>query len=871
MKIKNLSIFLIVFISLFFSVFQAEADNTFRVTTYEITKFNGDRYDLTLNQDLKDDYFVMIRGGASGGVTRNASADFVRVTRDPNGTGDLSVSGASNKIRLKRASAAGNWSGTVTVVESLGDSNQSGFKLLDVKTITVSGTGVQSATATSSSWNDINQVVTFGGIRGGGVTVSGGASNDHCYGHGRIYPSGNNTINITRNSAGCGTTAHDGIYTVYVVEWGSEWNIQHVVVTGNAGGNGINSTTEYNTASINSVNRNNTWIWAAGYTNDGGIGDSWSGQVATLGDGVNQNMTETTVAVGAEYSDNRSVDVFVLEHSDAKVDYRFKSDGNANNLNYNHTVDSKSGETYQNVNVGMLGVLNQSAMDGNDGGWAILYGNNSVGTSFKIAIDEDEIADSERNHTTEQVDYWMFEKGTAGNIRDSAGNIIGEYGIVSSVGTTSTTVNFNNTLNNPVVVTTYNITSSANTPTVTRVNNISNSSFDVYLQAASSSGTPTSGDVYWIALNSGAHTLPGGISVEAGTVNISGVNYKNSWGNSAMTQIAPVNSYTSPIVLGQIETVNDTNWQTFWSSNGNRNSPPSSSAIYIGRHVGGDTNTTRLSETVGYIIIEESTGTTDNVAWKAGRTSDTVQGVDNSPPYLFLIFSVTPSYTIGRFGLQYNSSNGTGTAFPRPYWGVRHTGATTLKAFRQYSGQAWAAWVQSIDLTDISYGFLNVDIVDANGNSVSSPSVTFSSTTFDWDAQQTTGILGVANEKIRINNTTSTPNWSLSISATAGASALWNSGNYTYDYNGTASTGRLEVDPSNSTITPQTGCSNTGISKGLAAYFDSNNNITLVNADGTADTNCYWDITGIDLTQDIPAGQQVDSSPYVINMTLTVS
>ncbi len=50
-----------------------------------------------------------------------------------------------------------------------------------------------------------------------------------------------------------------------------------------------------------------------------------------------------------------------------------------------------------------------SAMDGGDGGWAILYGASPVSTSLKLAIDEDTIGDTERNHTPEQVSYWVMD------------------------------------------------------------------------------------------------------------------------------------------------------------------------------------------------------------------------------------------------------------------------------------------------------------------------------------------------------------------------------------------------------------------------------------------------------------------------------
>lgn len=681
----------------------SSANDAFRVTTYEAT-FSGTTYDLTLANDLEDNYFVMIAGGGTGGTTRNADTNFIRVSADPNGTGSLAASGSQNVLSFTRPNSTSKWRGSITVVESLGSVDEAGFVLLDVVSVTVSGTGTQSSTGTSAAWSDIDQVVTFGGIRGGGVNVSGGGSDDHCYGHGRFWPSSTTTVNVERNSTGCGGTAHDGVYTIYVVEWGSEWNVQRATVTGSAGGASADATSEFNTAAISSVTRDNTWIWAAGHTADGGIGDSFAAQIATLGDGINQNTTETTVAVGAEYADSRSVEVYVLEHTSAAVDYRRKADGDSASLSHDHTVDSLAGETYVTPNQETMGVATQVAMDGTDGGWVVYYGSDPLNAGINLAVDEDDIGDTERAHTTEEIDYWVFDSSGSGDIKNSAGVVIGEYGKASSVGSSASSVSFSNTLSNPVVVTTYNLPASLDEPAVARVDNVSNTGFDVYLQVASVLGSPTASDVYWIAINDGAHTLPGNVSMEAGTANVTGLNRTSVWGSTEMSQLSLTHSYTNPRVLGQIQTVNDSGWQVFWSSDGANGNPPDSAAIYVGRHVGADINITRSAEDVGYIIIEDSTGTTDGVEWIATRTSDTVEGVDNTPPYLFTTFNApSPPYTIGRFGLQYNSSNGTGTAFPRPYWGVRHTAAGTLKAFRQYSGQDWVSWIQSIDFTSILY------------------------------------------------------------------------------------------------------------------------------------------------------------------------
>jgi len=167
-------------------------------------------------------------------------------------------------------------------------------------------------------------------------------------------------------------------------------------------------------------------------------------------------------------------------------------------------------------------------------------------------------------------------------------------------------------------------------------------------------------------------------------------------------------------------------------------------------------------------------------------------------------------------------------------------------------------------------GFLSIDIVDGSDVSVPSPSVQFTNAIFNWVTTQTTATLGVTTEQIKVSNFTATSEWTLSIAATDGASDIWDSGTNSYSYNGTQSEGRLLVDPSTLTITPGGTCSSTGISTQSSAYFVSGSvdSINLLIAGGTAETSCDWYITGIDLTQDIPAQQAIGS--YSIGMTLTV-
>jgi len=49
--------------------------------------------------------------------------------------------------------------------------------------------------------------------------------------------------------------------------------------------------------------------------------------------------------------------------------------------------------------------------DGGDGGWAVFFGGSAVGgSSLSLAIDEDQLNDTERNHTTEQAAYFAVRR-----------------------------------------------------------------------------------------------------------------------------------------------------------------------------------------------------------------------------------------------------------------------------------------------------------------------------------------------------------------------------------------------------------------------------------------------------------------------------
>jgi hypothetical protein len=182
-------------------------------------------------------------------------------------------------------------------------------------------------------------------------------------------------------------------------------------------------------------------------------------------------------------------------------------------------------------------------------------------------------------------------------------------------------------------------------------------------------------------------------------------------------------------------------------------------------------------------------------------------------------------------------------------------------------------------------GVLSTDIVDSAGDPVAVPSFALTSLGYLYECTENTGTLGTSNQKIRISNMTSTPTWTTSIAPTDGETALWRNGGNTeqFDFNDPTGTpngcsdgadsdskaGKLELESSTATVTPQSGCTNDNLSLGADQSFSEGSvaTITMISASSGADIGCYWDITDIPIRQYIPSGQPGGS--YNINLTIT--
>jgi Leucine-rich repeat (LRR) protein len=217
--------------------------------------------------------------------------------------------------------------------------------------------------------------------------------------------------------------------------------------------------------------------------------------------------------------------------------------------------------------------------------------------------------------------------------------VLFETGVVTGVGTSWQTVNLQYTYTSMVVVCSNDL-GAAGLPAVCRVRNASGNSFEVMTQ--NPSGNALSGhDVHYIVIEEGVYTAAEhGVKMEAVKVASTATASSGSW---IMESRSYNNSYTSPVVLGQVMTYNDAEWSVFWACSGSRTSPPTSGALSAGKHIAQDTDKTRNNETIGFIVLEAGTGSINDIPYTAAVGTDIVRGPDNTSTGYTYNFSSIPT------------------------------------------------------------------------------------------------------------------------------------------------------------------------------------------------------------------------------------
>lgn len=211
-----------------------------------------------------------------------------------------------------------------------------------------------------------------------------------------------------------------------------------------------------------------------------------------------------------------------------------------------------------------------------------------------------------------------------------------------------TTINFDGNYTSPVFVCTVeyanNIGNESDGDTdsvVCRVQSVGSTSAQVRLQEPGAPGSLTDAEtVHWFVVEEGAYDT-GEIKLEAFTYTSTVTDSSSSWVGEVQSY---TQSYTNPVVLGQVMTYNDSNYSVFWAHDGSRGAPTAAN-LYTGKHVAGDTTTTRSNETIGVVVIEQASSSLNGITYEARLQTQTIDRVDDIAPSTYTFnqaFSTTP-------------------------------------------------------------------------------------------------------------------------------------------------------------------------------------------------------------------------------------
>ena len=245
-----------------------------------------------------------------------------------------------------------------------------------------------------------------------------------------------------------------------------------------------------------------------------------------------------------------------------------------------------------------------------------------------------------------------------------AGATVMEWGTQSNVSDDGwSTINFNNTFTNPVFICTVEYNNNIGNEVdcggnmssggagdadsvVCRAQNVGSGSAQVRIQEPGEETTgclAQSETIHWLVVEEGVYETDD-IKIEAFTYTSTVTDYKTSYTGESQSY---GQSYTEPVVLGQVMTYSDLMWSIFWAggSQGTTASLPSPSVLYTGKHVGEDPDTTRSNETIGVVVIEEMHGNLGTIEFEAGIQGQTIERIDDSPNDTYTFnesFSSTP-------------------------------------------------------------------------------------------------------------------------------------------------------------------------------------------------------------------------------------
>lgn len=222
---------------------------------------------------------------------------------------------------------------------------------------------------------------------------------------------------------------------------------------------------------------------------------------------------------------------------------------------------------------------------------------------------------------------------------------IGETGRVTTSGSGTQTVSLTNSFENPVVIA-RPVSFDDSQPMYTRVLSVSGDSFDYRLDTFDGD-TPGTVTFHYLVVEQGTHELADGTVIEAG----SGV-----VGDTDTTFSFDHGFSTAPVVFSQPQTENDAEPVVV------RQSAVGNADFDVRLESDEEGGQNHPDETVGYVAIESTSGTSGTTPYETGTTGNNVLGVDNS----WTTIGFSESYDSSpAFFAQMQTRDGVNTAWER--------------------------------------------------------------------------------------------------------------------------------------------------------------------------------------------------------------
>lgn len=245
-----------------------------------------------------------------------------------------------------------------------------------------------------------------------------------------------------------------------------------------------------------------------------------------------------------------------------------------------------------------------------------------------------------------------------------------ETGIVSGITNQSyTTVTLDRSYKSPVVLLSVNY-GAGDPPVVPRLRNVAGNSFEVSVSRfdgdppgnpQNRNTDPTSGiNIHYTVVEEGVYTqAEHGVTMEARVYTSTLTDHAGSFvGEQQPYQ----QSYSSPVVLGQVQTSNDPEPSVFFARGGSNpnssTSPPDASILRTGKQVLEDQNQDRADELIGYVVIETGDGSIENRGYTAAIGPDTIRGFGDGPPNSYDLTGLTNPGTANISAAAIDGNNG---------------------------------------------------------------------------------------------------------------------------------------------------------------------------------------------------------------------